>query len=243
MEDLSIREMPEDERPRERFTRLGPDSLSNRELLAIILRSGVRGKSALTLATELLAGSDGSLSMLSAMSVRELCRHGGIGPAKAIEIVAAFTLARRLAGETCKRPMANCPALVYAFMSEKFRNTNQEEFHVLLLDGKMQLIRDELVTMGLLDHSLIHAREVFRTAIRESSKSVIICHNHPSGDPRPSKEDVTLTRSLAASGDIIGIEVLDHIIIANAQCHGKFGNYYSFAERGMMKSGGKKQKQ
>lgn len=209
-----IAEMPDGERPRERLESRGAEALSDAELLAILLRTGRAGRSAVDVARDLLVGFGGNLDRLAEASLGELRAVAGIGRAKAIEIKAAMSLASRLGGAGCSRnERMTGPLAVMQVMREKFVGKKQEEFHVLLLDTKHRLIVDELVTKGLLDRSQIHAREVFRTAIRESCSRIVLVHNHPSGDPTPSAPDLAATASLVAAGEVVGIEVMDHVII------------------------------
>ncbi|MDD4097475.1 MAG: DNA repair protein RadC [Lentisphaeria bacterium] len=228
--------MPEyhaSELPRERLQSLGADALSDRELVAILLRTGIKGKPVLKMAAELLAAFNGSLLGLCAASVEELRRFPGLGKTKSLELYAAFALARRLARKRLEtRPHMNNPQLIADFMREIFHSAQQEEFHVLLLDPHLRVIREELITLGLVDRSLVHAREVFRCAIKEACTSIVLCHNHPSGDPMPSPQDIEVTRKMTEAGAIIGISVLDHIIVS-----GKVGNghdYFSFREQSLM---------
>lgn len=220
---LLIADLPGHERPRERLLHQGSDALSETELLAILLRTGRRGVSVLDVARHLLREFDGSLNRLATASVSELRRVPGIGPAKAIEIHAAFALARRLAAsaEQCLRSLTE-PASVHDLFRERFRTATQEEFYVLLLDAKNQLLRSERITLGLVDRTQIHPREVFRSAIRENCSRVILVHNHPSGDPTPSAQDIAANRQLTEAGKIVGIEVLDHVVIGNpARAHSR----------------------
>ena len=209
-----IAELPDHERPRERLLKKGAHSLSDSELLAILLRSGTAGCSVLDLSREILQTFGGNLDQLAAASVKELCAVRGVGVAKAVEIAAAFALAGRLCEFNGNdSPRLESPSDVAGLMRELFRNKKQEEFHVLLLDTKHHLIRDECITVGLVDRSQVHAREVFRGAIRESCSRVLLVHNHPSGDPTPSSHDIACTRNLVSAGKIIGIDVLDHVVI------------------------------
>ncbi|HQL88330.1 MAG: DNA repair protein RadC [Lentisphaerae bacterium] len=221
------------ERPRERLQELGADALSDRELIAILLRTGIKGKPVLQMAGELLAAFNGSLLELSAASIEELRRFPGLGKTKSLELFASFALARRLARKRLEsRPHMNNPQLIADFMREIFVSERQEEFHVLLLDPHLRVIREELITLGLVDRSLVHAREVFRCAIKEACTSIVLCHNHPSGDPMPSPQDIEVTKKLTEAGAIIGISVLDHIIVS-----GKVGgshDYFSFREQSLM---------
>lgn len=209
-----IAEMPDHERPRERLESVGADALSDTELMAILLRTGRAGRSVIDLARDVLNAFQGDLSKIAQAGLNELREIRGIGRAKAIEIRAAFTLAHRLSiREKKQAPRLESPASVADLMREYFRPKQQEEFHALLLDTKHALMRDECITVGLVDRSQAHAREVFRTAIRESCSRLILAHNHPSGDPTPSAQDISCTKNLVSAGKIIGIQVLDHVII------------------------------
>lgn len=229
-----IADLPNPERPRERMQRLGAAALSDRELLAILLRNGTRGKSALSLATDLLQCYDGSLSRLAESSIHELSKTPGIGKIKATELCAAFALSARISQQECRDlPLMNNPARVASYIRRILNQREQEEFHVLLLDSRMRLIRSELITVGLLDRSLVHAREVFRAAIKEACQSLILCHNHPSGDVRPSPEDKHSTQMLQKAGKIVGISILDHVIISSRL---EDLEYFSFREASIMLS-------
>ncbi|OPZ25660.1 MAG: hypothetical protein BWZ02_02356 [Lentisphaerae bacterium ADurb.BinA184] len=209
-----IADMPPHERPRERLAVKGSDALKDEELIAILLRTGRAGRSALLLAQDLLARFEGRLDRVAAAGLAEIRGTPGIGPAKAVELYAAFSLARRLAAQPGdERVRLDSPATVAARLQERFRGLMQEEFHVLLLDTKNHLLRDECATVGLVDRSQVHAREVFRAAIRECCSRVLLAHNHPTGDPTPSPQDLACTRNLVAAGKVIGIEVLDHVIV------------------------------
>ena len=209
-----IAEMPEIERPRERLLNHGAAALGTRELLAILLRTGTRERSALDLASQLLARYGGDLTRLAAAPVSELRALHGIGVAKAIEIRAAFDLGRRLhQAYGSERLRLQGPSDVADLLRDELRGKEKEEFHVFLLDTKNGLLRRELVTVGLLDRSHIHAREVFREAIREGCARLLLAHNHPSGDPTPSAQDIECTRSLVSAGKIVGIDVVDHVVL------------------------------
>ncbi len=240
MTEFCIAEMPEAERPRERLLEFGADALSNTELLAILLRTGSTRCSVITLARRVLDKFGGGLGGIAQATVSELQELDGIGVAKAVELHAAFTLARRLsrqAGNNLLRLTA--PAQVADYMREIFRGKRQEEFHALLLDTKHALIRDHCVTVGLVDRSQVHAREVFRPAIREACSRVLLVHNHPSGDPTPSEQDIRCTRNLVSAGKIVGIEILDHVIVGNRdECCGR--EFVSFREEGLLKAEGEK---
>lgn len=210
-----IKDLPEQERPRERLMEYGASNISTSELLAILLRSGSEGKSALTLANQLLE-KYGSLRSLSNATIEELQDIRGIGPAKASQLEAGITLAVRLAKEQKQeQPQFESPDSVYQYVRLEIRDAKREIFMSLMLDGKKKLIRQEHISKGTLTSSLVHPREVFRPAIRSSAAALIFAHNHPSGDPSPSKEDIDITERLRDVGELIGIRVLDHIIVGD----------------------------
>jgi DNA repair protein RadC len=215
MEYQSIRNWPEMERPRERLLRYGAQGLSNAHLLAIILRTGAGKKSAIDLAMELLK-SFGDLKNIENASPEEFSGAKGIGQAKIAQIKAAFELGRRLAEErTEKGPIFSNGQDVFSYYCGRLRNLKQEVFLCALLDAKNRAFRDYTVTTGTLTNSQTHPREAFRFAIKEAAASVIFVHNHPSGDPSPSREDIIITERLVSAGKVIGIAVLDHVIIGD----------------------------
>ncbi|GAB4183028.1 MAG: DNA repair protein RadC [Geothermobacteraceae bacterium] len=224
----SIKNWPEDERPREKLLRRGPENLSDAELLALVLRTGdaASGASALGQARELLARF-GSLRRLGNARPGELQQVRGIGPAKTAELIGVFELARRFAADPL-RPGArySCSEEVYRHYHERLRDRKKEVFLTLLLDAKNRVLREIQVSEGSLTASIVHPREVFAPVIRESAAAVLFVHNHPSGDPTPSREDIELTRRLRQAGEMMGVRVLDHVIIGN-------GDYVSFADRGL----------
>ncbi|MGE0920032.1 RadC family protein [Trichlorobacter lovleyi] len=230
MSNNAIKDWPEDERPREKLLKRGAAALSDAELLALVLRTGdaAAGKSAIDLGRELLERFDGNLRELAQAELNELQQIKGLGLAKAASIKAAFTLgsrfqARRL--ETLER--FTSPAQVFDFFHHELRDNRKELFLILLLDGKNRITRKVQVSEGSLNQSIVHPREVFAPAVRESAAAVIFIHNHPSGDPAPSREDREITRRLNEAGEILGIKVLDHIIIGD-------GAYFSFVESGLL---------
>jgi DNA repair protein RadC len=211
-----INDLPEEERPREKMNSLGEDSLSNAELLAIITGTGSRGVSAIDLSRLILKHFDNSLLNLSRASLTELQEIHGIGQAKATAIKAVFTLARRLQGQLAQeRFQIQAPETAADYLRPILAGKDQEEFHVLLLDTRNFIIKDTMITRGLLDRSHVHPREVFREAVRSGTSKVILAHNHPSGDPTPSKQDIESTKNLSEAGEILGIKVIDHIIIGH----------------------------
>lgn len=210
----TIRDMPADERPRERLVRYGSEALSAPELLAIILRVGSSRGSAISLANQLLSHF-GSLKGVAKATVAELSALPGVGVAKAAQIKAAFELGRRLATTTDERVAVDRPELAANLVMEEMRYHDKEHFKVLLLDVRNRCIAIRPISVGSLTSSVAHPREIFREAIAHSAASVIVAHNHPSGDPAPSAEDRTLTARLVQAGEIIGVKVLDHLIIGD----------------------------
>ena len=220
--------------PRERLLQFGPEALSDVELLAVLLRTGTHGVPVLEMAQRLLERFNGNLLGLCEATIGEFCEIPGMGQAKALELYAALALVKRLMSrQLAFRPKMSSPQLIADYMNGLLLGANQENFYVLLLDCKMCLIRSEQVTVGLVDKSLVHAREVFRNAIRESCSTIIICHNHPSGDVVPSANDIRITKMLCDAGEIIGITVLDHIIVGK-RISGRENNYFSFRESQIM---------
>ena len=202
------------DRPRERLDAVGPDALSDAELLALLLRTGGRGADALSVAARLLQRHEGLLGLARA-SQRELSAIPGIGPAKRATLRAAFELGRRLAaGRLAPGTALRGPADVFRHFHPTLRDAPTERFLVVLLDGRHRLMRHELVSQGTLTASLVHPREVFRPALRESAAALVLVHNHPSGDPAPSAEDREVTARLVRAGELLGIPVVDHVVIA-----------------------------
>jgi len=211
----TIKELPEDIRPRERLLKEGAEALSDVELLAILLRTGSRATTALDLASLLMVRFK-NLHRLVDAAVEELSDVKGVGPAKASQVKAALELARRLAQfSEASRPVIKSPNDAAALVMEEMRHLDREHFRALLLNTKNQVIGTDKVSVGTLNSSTVHPRELFRNAIRKSAASLVLVHNHPSGDPAPSREDLDITRRLIEAGKIIGIEILDHIIIGD----------------------------
>lgn len=210
---LKIRELPAAERPRERILLRGVSAAQNRDLIAVLLNSGTRTMSALGLADKLLA-EFGTLPALAEASIEELSSIPGIGVAKAVRISAACELGRRIhsISET-DRPLIRSAADVSRLLQGQMRFLDREKFVTVLLDTKHRVIGMPTVSVGHLSGALVHPREVFKAAIRRSSAAIILVHNHPSGDPTPSREDILVTRRLVEAGRILGIEVLDHVIL------------------------------
>jgi DNA repair protein RadC len=210
---LLIRDMPASQRPRERLVAQGADSLKPSDLIAILLRTGLKGVSAVQVGEQLMARF-GSLENLARASLEDLRKVKGVGRDKAIALQAAFTLARKMAEELRRElPLVETPEQVAQLMREDCRVREVEQFQVLLLNTRRRLIRLELVSQGTLDTVHTHAREVFRAAIAANAAAVVLVHNHPSGDPTPSEADIKVTRDLIRAGQLLKIDVLDHIII------------------------------
>ena len=227
MEYSRIKELPPEERPRERFMQYGPDALSDSELLAIMLRTGTKNASAMALATQLIKRFE-TLKGIASASLDELCELEGVGPAKAIQIKAAFEIGKRFAKfRDTERTQIRCAEDVRKLLWHDMRMHQEERFMVVLLDTKNRVIKTETVTVGILDSSLIHPREVFRNAVKSNAASVILAHNHPSGDPAPSKEDERTTKRLCEAGELMGISVLDHVVIGER-------GHFSFKEHNKM---------
>ena len=213
MGNFLIRDMPEGERPRERLRELGADALRNAELIAILLRTGMKGISAIQIADQLLQ-KFGTLEALARAPLDQLCHVKGIGPDKAIALKSAFTLAKRMAQELHgTAPLLDAPDRIADFLREENRLYEVEHFQVILLNTRRRLIRHEIISQGLLDQVLVHPREVFKLAINANAAAVVLAHTHPSGDPTPSEADVKVTRDVIRAGDLLRIQVLDHIIL------------------------------
>ena len=215
---FTIHDLPISERPRERLQKFGAEALSASEILALILGRGIAGESVMTTVQRLLS-QFGNLKGIASASVEELSQVRGIGLAKAAQIKAAFELANRLEGyaEVGKKPLVKTPDDVAGLVRSRLKDKKKEHFLALLLDTRGQLIKVSEISVGSLDSSIVHPREVFKEAISASAASVIFVHNHPSGDPTPSEDDIKLTKRLAEAGEIMGIDVLDHIIIGDKE--------------------------
>ena len=225
--DVMLAQWPAGERPRERLYWSGPDALADAELLALQLGSGTRGRSAIDVAREVLA-TYGSLNDLATREADELALLPGIGPAKAARLAAAFELTRRLRARTpAARLTLAGPAEVYAAFGPLMEDLQREVFRIALLDTKNGLLRDKVISEGTLSASLVHPRAVFKPVILESAASVILLHNHPSGDPTPSREDVRLTRQLVDCARLLDLRIHDHVIVGR-------GRYVSLAEQGLI---------
>lgn len=228
---LLIRDMSSFDRPRERLAREGADALSNAELLAILLRTGTRGQSALAVAQELLV-RHGTLEQLGRAPEVELRAVAGVGRDKALTLQAAFALARRLTREIqSTAPLLDTPESVADLLREENRLYEVERFQVLLVNTRRRLVRVERVSDGTLDSVMVHPREVFRCAISGGASAIILAHNHPSGDPTPSEADIRITRDLIRAGQLLKIDVLDHIILGRRTAE-RTKDYVSLRELG-----------
>ena len=227
MKNMGIQSWPKSERPRERLLQKGPEALSDAQLLAIVLRVGRQDSSAVQVAMELLQQIDG-LQGLSNRSLEELCVIPGVGPAKAAQIMAAVELGKRsLATPLTTGVRVGGSRDLFRHYYPRVRDLRHEVFKAVLLDAKHTVIRDLTISEGSLTVNIVHPREVFNAAVRESAAAVVVLHNHPSGNPDPSPEDYALTERLVEAGEILGIRVLDHIVIGD-------GTYVSFADKGLI---------
>ena len=231
MATLRIQELPLAERPREKLTALGAQALSDSELIAILLRTGMKGANAVDVARQLLAKFQ-SLSGLARCTVAELSKVKGVGPAKAVQLAAAFGLATRLARESLIRQRVDTPQLICDLLGAEMRALHKESLRIVLLDTKFMLLRVEEISMGTINESIAHPREIFRPAFIYSAYALILVHNHPSGDPSPSDADYRMTRRLREGADLLQIRFFDHVIIGSAD-NGRLP-YFSFKEAGLM---------
>ena len=225
MSSRPIKEWPEDDRPREKLLARGAGALSDAELLAIVLRTGAAGASAVDHGRAIMARF-GDFRQLAGAGIADLCVVKGVGPAKAAQILAALEIAKRY-GEREFRPgeAFRGSGDVYAHFRERLASERREHFYAVLLDNKHRKIKDVSVSQGSLTASIVHPRDVFAPVVREAAAAVIFVHNHPSGDPTPSKEDIEITRRLREVGELMGVRVLDHIVVGK-------GRYVSFVDDG-----------
>jgi len=224
---FTVRDLPRQERPRERLQKFGPEALSGQELLALVISRGIPKKSVMNIAQELLT-KFGSIKAISQATIEELSQIKGIGLAKAAQIKACFELGRRedLEPEMINFDIKNPEAVVKAIRAS-IKDKAKEHFKLILLNPRNKIIGISTISIGTLNTSLVHPREVFKDAITHSAASVVLAHNHPSGDPEPSEDDIKITKKLVESGKILGIEVLDHIIITK-------NGFKSFKEAGLI---------
>ncbi len=225
-----IKSLPASERPYERGLAFGPSALSNAELLAIILRSGTKEQSSLALAEELLRhfGGERGVTFLADCTPEELQRLGGIGPVKALTLSAVGELSRRIAKTQREAQVTlSSPSSIASYFMEEMRHLGHEELRLVCLNTKNKLLHQEVISVGTVNASLASPREIFLTALRRRAAGFILLHNHPSGDPTPSREDILLTKKLSESGQMLEIPLLDHIVIGDRR-------YYSMKEEGYL---------
>ena len=226
-----IAQWPETERPRERLLSQGPHVLTDAQLLAILLRVGRHGSSAVQVGMDILDRL-GGVAGLAQCGIEELCAIPGVGKAKSAQLKAALELGKRaLAGPLCKGAKITSSRDLFTHYHPSLRDLRHEVFKVVLLDAKHAIMRDATVSEGSLTLSIVHPREVFTLAVKESAAAVIFLHNHPSGDPTPSQEDRVLTARLVSAGEVLGIRVLDHLVVGD-------GRYVSFADQGWLTTPG-----
>jgi DNA repair protein RadC len=221
---MMIRDYPLEERPRERMIKEGADKLTNQELLAILLRTGTKNESVFVLASRILK-EIGTIRHLTEASVDELTRIHGIGIAKAVQIKAGIELGRRVGRKQAEVLTIRSPHDAANYLMELLSLDQQEKFFCLYLNTKNQVVYEKAVFVGSLNASIVHPREVFKEAVKWSAASIIVSHNHPSGDPTPSREDIEVTKRLVEAGEILGIECLDHLIVGD-------GRFVSLKEKG-----------
>ncbi len=228
MNNYTIKDLPEVERPREKLIRYGSGSLSNAELIAIIIRMGNKNETSIELGKKVLALDERGLSYLRDCTLEELTQIKGIGNSKAAQILAAIEIGKRISYEDGISKMnINSPRSIANVFMDDMRYLQKEHFKVVLLDTKNQIISTEEISVGTLNASIVHPRDVFKIAIKKNSNSMILLHNHPSGDPYPSQEDISVTKRLIEVGNIVGIKIIDHIIIGD-------NKYISFKEEKLM---------
>lgn len=224
--ELGIKQLAPDDRPREKLMEQGAEGLTNSELLAILIRTGTRDKSAITIAKELTLNDGFYTNIAKARKIEDLMHVKGLGPAKAATVLAALELGRRVAAASPRaKPKFSEPKDCADFLMPKLRYAREEKFLVLLLDTKSQLMRCEQIAQGSVDCAIVHPREVFAPAVLHQAASILVAHNHPSGNPQPSKMDIELTQVLRQTGKILHIPLVDHIVIGD-------GSYFSFSEKG-----------
>ncbi len=224
----TIKELPMTERPREKLYNHGPGALSNEELLAIIIRTGNKNDSAIDLARKILSKDSRGLVYLRDTTMQELMETKGVGECKAAQILAAIEIGKRINfREALSKVKITEPNTIANLYMDEMRYLQKEHFRIMLLDTKNQIIVTEEISVGTLNASIVHPRDVFKAAIKRNSNSMILVHNHPSGDPAPSNEDINITNRLVDAGNLIGIKVLDHIIIGD-------NRYISFKEKNLI---------
>lgn len=224
----TIKDIPLNDRPREKMASVGAQALTDAELLAILIRTGTSDKSALDIAGDMTA--DGGLykHLAGITKINELTNIKGLGQAKAAAVLAALEIGRRIASaHPLDKISVKSPQDAASYLMPRMRYAVKEQFVVLLLNTKNKIVGTEIISEGTLNNSVVHAREVYKPALLQNAAAIIVAHNHPSGEPQPSSEDIKVTRMLSESGKILGIPLLDHLIIGD-------GSYYSFQEQGVL---------
>ncbi len=219
---MKIKKLLPDSRPREKFLKHGPEFLSNSELFAILLRTGYAGENVIDMSNRLI--SEYGLNKLFECSLKELQQIKGIGPTKAMQILSIAEIGKRHTLSEKSPRKISCAEDVFNLFHKKLKDKKEEHFYIIMLNTQNIIIGEELISKGILDASIIHPREIFRPAIRNSASKIILVHNHPSGNPTPSKEDLQITKQLMKAGEEIGIRVIDHVIIGN-------GEFWNWSER------------
>ncbi|MEK6823990.1 MAG: DNA repair protein RadC [Nanoarchaeota archaeon] len=210
---MKIKDLPQENRPRERFLKHGPETLSDAELFAILLRTGTKGENVIDMSNRLI--KEYGLDKLFECSLKELQEIKGIGPSKAMQILTIAEITKRCNLSRKQLKKITCAKDVFDLFHERLKDEKQENFYVLMLNNKNYIFGEKLITKGILDSAIIHPREIFKPAIKNSASKIILIHNHPSGDPNPSKEDLDITKKLIDVGKQLDIKVLDHVIIGN----------------------------
>lgn len=219
---MKIKDLPKQNRPRERFLKHGPEVLSDAELFAILLRTGTIQENVIDMSNRLIA--EHGLDKLFECSLKELQKIKGIGPGKAMQILTISELGKRHKDSQKPVEKITCAEDVFNLFHERLKDKKEEHFYVLILNNQNNVIKKELISKGVLDASIIHPREIFKPAIKNSASKIILVHNHPSGNPNPSQEDLEITKQLIEAGKLIDIKILDHVIIGD-------GEFWSWVER------------
>jgi len=219
---MKIKDLPKQNRPRERFLEKGPEALSDAELFAIFLRTGTIGENVTEMSNRLIA--EHGLDKLFDCSLKELQKIKGIGQGKAMQILSMAELGKRYNNSKTPIRKITCAEDVFKYFHERLKDKKEEHFYVLMLNTQNNIIAEQLISKGILDASIIHPREIFKPAIKNSASKIILIHNHPSGDPNPSPEDIEITKQLIEAGKLINIKVLDHVIIGG-------GKWWNWKER------------
>jgi DNA repair protein RadC len=212
---MKIKDLPEQNRPRERFLKYGPEVLSDAELFAILLRTGSKGENVIDMSNRLIA--EYGLDKLFECSLKELQAIKGIGPSKAMEILTIAEIQKRINQAKTPVKKITCAKDVFDYFNERLKDEKQENFYILMLSTNNNIIGEQLISKGILDASIIHPREVFKPAIKNSVSKIILVHNHPSGNPQPSQEDLDITKRLISAGKMVDINVLDHVVVAGGE--------------------------